>query len=255
MSDLWRESVDLARERLKWAITRITEFHGEAQSFLDSGPYEIHAEFYDDEKGDDFARVSCKLVVRKQTPIGLRLRAGEIINNLRAAVDNLLWGAGQRFDAGDRLSLMYANSPAHFQTMSYYKKVGNLPTELRDWLEGEQPYPGRDKRPLWHLTQLWNEDKHRLPSLMATAAPNIGFTPDKGPVTMMGPSSKQLGLKDGDEVFGCTLPREHIVNFNPQFTMNIGFAEVPTVDATNYMAGLEGHIRLEVIPKFEPFLV
>lgn len=135
-------------------------------AFIDNDPYGIQVNF---NKG--ILTVSVH-VQRTPDPVW-GVRVGEIVHNLRSALDHAIW----------ELVLLHTGSPPAKGTKNQFPifdtKAGfdarGVPQFLRgvhpkaiDLIRSEQPFPAQDggtgediKSPLWHLHELSNHDKHR----------------------------------------------------------------------------------------------
>lgn len=139
--------------------------------FLESKPYEVVAEFDAQERTYIY-----RVKIQRDVPLGIRVLTGEVLGQLRSALDHLAW----------QLALLNGPIPAEstefpiFRDESPYRsqrvrKIGSLPAAAQVIIDGLQPYlsvaPEDDR--LWVLHRLANDDKHRLPHLVGVAPSGI----------------------------------------------------------------------------------
>lgn len=129
------------------------------QGFNNRKPYEIVTSF----EGKGQAR-ECFLRLKEveAIPIDLSLLIGDICNNLRSALDHLLWQLWLLIDPtfDGNVYFPICDSPSTFNTNSP-RDIGGLPDTQKTVIGGLQPY--RTKNPaLSILRDVNNCDKHRL---------------------------------------------------------------------------------------------
>jgi hypothetical protein len=132
--------------------------------FLKTKPYYIAAEFEPEE-----ARHAILLRVRHQVPLALSVIVGDLIHDLRSALDQAAWLLACRSNP-----IEYLWQPNIAQVIKW--PFLDDPTKLRNdglgcrvaddafaVLDRAQPYQGTDRaRALKQLDALWNIDKHRV---------------------------------------------------------------------------------------------
>jgi hypothetical protein len=93
---------------------------------------------------------------------------GDIVHNLRSALDHLAWDIARpesrrdnARDIGFPIFLTHpANKPKVCQALR--QKLDHIRPEFHGVIKRVQPYEAQDlHHPLWLLNQLWNADKHR----------------------------------------------------------------------------------------------
>ena len=222
MSDPGSNYLHLARHRLAWASGRLDYFERDTDIFLSGGPYEVVSRIQPE--GDVRSRIKYSFRVRREAPLLLRFRAADAIHNLRAVVDNLVWGLGQLYGADERLSLEFHKS-SDSRSTKYLSKTKRLPIEIQQWIVNQQPYnrpAGQPPSDLHLLHQLWNRDKHRLPLLMGSAV--SGGKIDAGSSTIHELRLIGLGpLEDGDEIAEAVIDTKDIAHLNVNFFTNVAF--------------------------------
>jgi hypothetical protein len=235
---------------MDWARRRIDEFEAEVDGFLATKPYHVskHAQPRCEPYYAWFTEYRFR--VTAEVPITVRLRAGDAIHALRASVDNLVWGVGQVFGAKDSLTLPFRDNATEFAKVARGVQLDRLPVPLQDWIENQQIYrqPNQDRSLLHSLSRLWGRDKHRVPVMTGNSLACVTIT-DKGNVSEISVDYPPA-LEDGDKIMHTT----NEVDFEPEFTFHVAFKEIGKV-AGAFFRDVDNHIRKEVIPTFEPFLV
>ncbi len=260
-ADVRNDYVHLAKLRLDWASVGIDRLEILVDDFLATKPCEVVTRMK--RKGED-AHFSYVLRIYRQPPPTVRFAVGDVVHNLRATIDNLVWGVGQVFKADDNLGLeFYDSQPAFLE--SYAPKINKLPQPIYDWIESVQPYHGRHYPTLFNiLHHLWNRDKHRAPTVINTA----GFTSALGYSGDRQPMKRALlyrvsGQKDQQKIASAVVPWERRKDFKPEFSLLVAFNEVGPVglnivghseSVVAYLRHVQEYILTRVVPKFEPYL-
>ena len=151
MANVQDHYVDLARRRLAWSGEGIDRLEALIDSFIATKPSEVITSVI--REGED-AHISYVLQIYRQPTPELRFAVGEVVHNLRATLDNLVWGAGQDANANDRLGLEFHDAETKFQRF-YLPKIARLPEPIRDWIESVQPYQPRSNVLCHRLNSLW----------------------------------------------------------------------------------------------------
>jgi hypothetical protein len=81
MTNFQRNYIDLAKLRLDWASAGIDRLEELVDPFLVTEPCEV-----------EYAHFLRTLYVHQQPPPSVRFPTGDVIHNLRAPPDNLVWG-------------------------------------------------------------------------------------------------------------------------------------------------------------------
>jgi hypothetical protein len=161
--------IQLPRRRLKRAWRYFQELNGYLLDWRKEGdPYEIRSQ-----TDLDKARIDYFVKVIRYPPLDdMGFTIGDFVHNVRAPLDNLIWGIGQRYGSPDKRKLHFpicANVEQFAEIAQLFKK---FPREARVLIEGFQPYHRPDnptRHPLWILNRLWNDDKHRAPAVVVSA--------------------------------------------------------------------------------------
>lgn len=196
-------SLDGAQLKVGRAREHIDALEAETAHFVnDSGAYEFYTEPDPETDG-----VIAKIHVHGTPPVHLALVAGDVVHNLRSALDHLVWqvgiadnkhvssrsqwpivmdGKNWPSEAGDRLALL---SPPHVEAIRLLQPFADM----------------RDNSPgvmLGMLGALSNRDKHRLPLLVAAAARTgqLTFDPAVRRVTITRVGDGPIELVEGAEL-------------------------------------------------------
>jgi hypothetical protein len=152
------------RAKLKRAHEHLQALDGECRGFLYSEPYYVTAKF-EPEAGCFVVR----LRIREDVPIRFSLIVGDLIHNLRSALDQAAWLVACRStpveqlwrpDTARKIAFPLAPSRERFEGHSIMPFIA---LDARAILEPLQPYHLEDTpQALGRLNELWNIDKHRV---------------------------------------------------------------------------------------------
>jgi hypothetical protein len=155
--------------KLERAIEHLEPLERNCERFLKSKPYAVTAEF-EPEAGCYVLRFRA----RKSLPLSMSVRVGEIVHNLRSALDHVAWvlaasntdDVGALWEPGTRERVMFpvAKTPEAFQSHRLMPLISQAAKAALDPL---QPYTRGHpyqvaRHPLSVLHDLWNIDKHRV---------------------------------------------------------------------------------------------
>jgi hypothetical protein len=224
----------------------------------------------------DEARFTLRVHAPAQPPAGLPELIGDYLTNLRASLDHIVFSIANKHTSGNftnRLSVQFAIHQDGQRFGSFKGKVVNdLPSNVLADMERLQPYQGCDdpkflaryveRQPLWILSLLVNEDKHRA----LVTVPSISLRTmkielvDAVPVDSLDAWTTSGSFKHGAEVvsvrFRAETPNAK-VKVDPDFTMDIAFTEEwpalgrPVIETLQM---LSDHVRDVVFPIFEQHL-
>lgn len=157
------------------AWDQINGLKSDLQAFLDDQPYAPRVNF-----NTNIGILTVSVHVQKTPDPMWGVRVGEIIHNLRSALDHAVW----------ELVILTTKSPPPkrnknqfpvFETKAGFEDRGvnqflhGVRGDAIDLIRSEQPFPQTDggtgegiKSPLWHLHELSNHDKHRTLHLTGT---------------------------------------------------------------------------------------
>ena len=170
------------RAKLDRANAHLESINGEVQAFRKRQPYRVEGQFDAQRGGYVF-----KLHIVERPPIAWGVLSGELVHNVRSALDNLVW----------ELVLLNNQQPCRWNGYPIWDS-GTKETFLRDIrrprkgkrhpgklhgvsdeacavIERTQPYNGGLCQRLTALDALWNMDKHRflMPTFMSITDPEL----------------------------------------------------------------------------------
>jgi hypothetical protein len=160
-----------AKAKLDRAKAQINELDSTIRSLNigDSKPYAVR-EYCEIETHDWIYEVK----VRRDLDPSIPCIIGDVLNNLRSALDYLIWKLANGSD-NDVLYFPIAEDPVHVKTKlkKLEKRVSNDGLKL---LCAAEPYKGGKGHGLWQLHQLNRREKHRL--LVAAGAAHLSTSID-----------------------------------------------------------------------------
>lgn len=188
------------------------------------------------------------VIVERQPPMEWSLIAGDFLQNLRAALDHLVWqlvaanGAEPTF--GNAFPIFDEPPPRERrdrQRRVWQRMLRGVHRDAIDYIESCQPYRGEDgptSHLLWALRELSNEDKHRtvIPALTAIQGRpeamdlRISVVRDVGSLLQGAKVMAGEPLKSGDLVVEAPVK---ITGPNPElklegnFPLDVGFGNPP----------------------------
>lgn len=145
--------------RLRHARRRLNELVAIAAEFFDSSPYDVQVRRQNGEFEFYLARAD-------PIPEQLSLVAGDAIHAMRAALDNLVWQLALTVvnDPYDRISWPMANVKADDN------RLRGVPAGAAEIIRVHAPDASQSWALLGTLDRLWNDDKHRNLTILATYA-------------------------------------------------------------------------------------
>lgn len=202
---LSRMSPSLDSAILKWnrAVEHLNALKHECGVFMSTNPYGISPDL--EIEGD--WQIG-KLLVREHPPIRLGVIAGDVINNVNAALDHLIYALSTTQPRGTGFPV-YIDPDAYVLTSPKKKRsdrerlLSGVPDPDRAIIDAFQPYEGDllKSDPLWLMREFANADKHRVTQPAFMKPRNLRFSYSAGcefeaiPVSIKGP------LDDGAELF------------------------------------------------------
>jgi len=133
----------------------------ESEEFMADDPVEWQTEYDDREDGLREYVVSASL--EEDPPIELGLITGDVVQNLRAALDQLVWGISDREKRGRRTAFPIFLSESAYRDNAE-PLIEGVTGEGREQIEKWQPFQWGERaadHPLAILRSLSNTDKHR----------------------------------------------------------------------------------------------
>jgi hypothetical protein len=170
----------------------ITELDDVVRAFFDDlGNCPAMVSTYDEDSGFHIFRVGSIPAQLQDLQIEAALRVGDVVHDLRSALDHLVWqlslaGAGGS-EPQDPLSVQFpiTRSAKDFES-ARVRALRNVATDHQDVIESYQPYHEGAGRPdsysgpyvhqLTILRQLSNDDKHRLLTTILSLSSGAQFS-------------------------------------------------------------------------------
>jgi hypothetical protein len=151
---------DAVRLKIKWAYKHFLDFYEVLRRFIESDPCGITPE-RDPQTQEVVYRVTHNVVV----PSDLRLMAGDVLQNLRSALDYLACALvaanGGKVSSQIGFPVLEKAPPTPNDEASFARKIKGMRQEAVDLVLCCQPYVSGDKD-LWRLHELNRREKHRL---------------------------------------------------------------------------------------------
>lgn len=145
------------RAKLARSVEHLVELDDGVHQYLDANPVGIQRQVQPDGETSVIA-----FVVKEQPPIELAILAGEVVHQMRSALDHL---ANQLVRAAGNTPTRSTSFPtARERPQKGINVPGGVGSRALQIIESLQPYHRRDqpqKHPLALLNELWNIDKHR----------------------------------------------------------------------------------------------
>ena len=193
MPHLDASQLDGVRVKLRRAWNQIDGIKAELSAFVKSDVYVPKIEF-----NTDTHWLTISVHVKKNPPLMWGVQIGEIIHNLRSALDHIVWELfmldNLRQPArGTRLQFPIFETMAGFDGRGRSQFLLGIGPNAVGLIRSQQPFPECDggtgegkKSPLWHLKELSDADKHRTLHLTGTLIETFDFTfpPLKQPISI-----------------------------------------------------------------------
>ena len=227
---------ELVRRKIKRAKHHIEEFNGRIDQFFRGGPAPYPVVREDDPKTGDliFKLGKCAAI-----PEDFPTIIGDILQNLRTALDHLAWQlvlAHNCVPTG-QTAFPIAENFEKFEAM-LKRKVEGMSQGAVDKIRALKPYGGGNED-LWGLHELNNTDKHRLLFVVGAAHTGVGVDVGKMFPIKNVPSLRIIlkhadyawPLRDGTELFRILKQaREPNIDENPSFTFQIAFGDAEVME-------------------------
>lgn len=199
------------RERVKRANRQIIALQRSFQGFFRDNLYEVTVAEYNSKAGNYSLRVKAG---PEDLPVDWSLCIGEIIHNLRAALDGLVWQLGfpATNDPHDRTYFPIflkrqtgtgkGGTPIHAfdKGGTAARQLSNVPKAYWAKIESFQPYKrgnGGRRSAIFRLEALNNADKHRLLTVLAPGAASWEFSGLSGGTHFNRRADLHVGAKIG----------------------------------------------------------
>jgi hypothetical protein len=263
---------ELVRLKVERAKKHILELQADVQGFYETKPYLTVAQ-----RDPNTRQIVYSLAVCSEPPDRFPLITGDVLQNLRSALDHLLWQlvevAGNT--PGSVNAFPICESLSEYQSPRTDRKVQGIAQVAKKAIDATKPYRGGDDT-LWKLHRLNNVDKHRLlitvggafrhidiaPILMAHVIENAKKNPVIDPEIIarqkislyLHPSDRLFPLKQGHELFRDAPDSEF--NKDVKFGFEIAFGEPQVAEGEPLLETLQGMIDLvnNLISDFDPLL-
>ena len=258
--------LESCREKITRANKHIDEIDGLIKGFFESKPYEIVLK----KDVPTAGRLSYRLQILKEPPAGWGPVIGDVLYNLRSALDHL---ACQLVIAGGGTCTHETEFPIAKNRKAFESRLGSVSgasKKAKRILRAHKPYAGGNDL-LWALHQLNRVEKHRFPLTVFARAKNVILTfkmniPGQDapvefpPIALVGTDWRDP-LVDDVELFNDLLDQatsRPSSGDNPKFTIQIAFGEPqividePLSDTLHKMASVVDSVVNSFEPIFRP---
>jgi hypothetical protein len=227
--------------KLERASEHVRELESEVRNFLEADPYTVGTR-----RDPESQRLVYYVVSVRDTPVRMSAIAGDILHNLRSALDHLAY----------QLVLVGGGTPSNqtcfpiYDSVDKYRsnrgqKVAGMRQDAITAIDAIRPYQGGNDA-LWFLHRLNNIDKHRLLITIGSAYRSMNFGPhiervlreawsgvgflDASKLTIpdlfFHPRDRLFPLRVGDELFRDAPNTEPIENMQFEFEVALGGPQI-----------------------------
>jgi hypothetical protein len=211
--------------KLVRADEHLQTLNNEVADFLAICPYEVVTQ-QDSPRGN----ISAKVVYRHAPPDRLLMLIGDVLYNLRSALDHLAWSlAGAKADRSTEFPIFCEETG--FLGQRGQAKIHDIPAAAQTIIESLQPYKkshsSPERTPLWLLQAANIEDKHHTLNLVAAGVRgdiHVNTSRRHPAYGLTGTTGDYLTFEDGAEIFrmpGQVDPSQ--VQDYSHYTFNIAF--------------------------------
>lgn len=215
--------LDECRVNIGRADDNIAELKTEIDSYLNSNPYAI-----DWENDAQARKFVCKARIIRSHSLKWRVRVGEIVHDLRSALDHLAWQLvilnGETPDTKTEFPVFW--DAAKYKSESP-RKVRRMSQAARAHIERLQPYNAAarfEDHVLYVVHQLNLADKHRLLNVVASAfqVERLGLSGIAGTAAMQGIAvgGRATPFEHGAEI--VRVEYTEVDSTNPQMSVELG---------------------------------
>lgn len=271
----WPAELAGAVLKLWRAQCHLVELVNEIDRFFDTKPYRTF--LYQHESGLEYALVAH---TTQEPPVSLPLIAGDCMQNMRVALDQLAWAlagiSGEEQSGKTAFPISLDPYDFHEKTKkgrlavgSGLAKIRGIPNEAQKMIEDLQPYHAEDPElhPLWTLNEYSRIDRHRTLSIMFAlndySEVTVGRRNESGDFVsdpdMTAHEELSFGaFYDGAVLFRLTL-KEAETNVEVQYEssplyLSLGKAyETTGVPVVDLLSDIHRHIEQDVLPPFRKF--
>jgi hypothetical protein len=263
------------RAKVERAKRHVEELKCAVQAFLDTGPYEVRADM------DSNGRVKgpYRLTRVEVAPIHFAGIAGDVLSNLRSALDHIAYRAvtvGLTQPPAKPWEIEYpiADSANEYPALRD-KKVKGARQDALDAIDASRPYRGGEDA-LWRIKKLNNIDKHRFlltvgsafravnfKSVIETHRRGMRYTGSDGLERMTGRETTvpDIWIKPADRMFPLEVGKElPSFNIDPdkkmEYIFDIAFGEPHIVEGEPLIKTLQYMVDVvdNLLPGFIPSL-
>jgi hypothetical protein len=229
------ESAELKIDRAHRQTNELNDAIGRFIADPDDPPYR-----WSIERNTDHRKWALVLRAVKKHPDIWAVHVGEILHNLRSALDHLVYEASDPALRNKRTEFPIFNDEAEFIRVAA-PKIKGLNAATRAFVESNQPFTNKDTsiiHYLWLLYELSNTDKHRLLNFVSVghalsqgrfqiSPGERGMTDAHIPAVIGVPS--EICLEDGAEYFSFStrepLPDDANVHMNADIAVYVRFGD------------------------------
>lgn len=250
-------------KKLAWARKHLDALDAEIESFVQSDTYAA-AIHYDAKQGCYVARIK----VGRGLPEHWSLMVGDIVHNLRSALDSLVYALALKHSGppteqeARSIQFLIADTQGEFVHPNRARLLSRVSPAAKAAIERLQPYHREDarfKHTLSVLRDVSNVDKHRHLNITRATAQKSSISLSSPYIT---PGTELAGFNGPFEnntviarwKFVGPVPKN--VEVRGKFEVAIQFGEGPAREAgvEAFLAFAHAHIRDKVLPALETFL-
>ncbi len=235
------------RFKLERADEHLKRLEDEVLRWLGTQPYRFIYEF-NPESNEKIVRVE----VIDAPPVEFGITIGDIVHNLRSALDNLVYElvVTRHGDSPPPEFVKYSEFPIFgdrpMKAWERKNKIGGIDPLAQADIEELQPYKRGNNfasDPLWVLHKLSNFDKHRLPHLtLVLRVATLHFIGDFVPVL-----PKDIEWTEGPLEDGAVVGRYPPPTGDPQEKVNVDFHPILSIGFGHGSPPVEGRWVLRVL--------
>ena len=249
-------TLDGVDAKLGRALEHLLRLDDQMHEYLDSDPIGVQRQLQKDANTSVFA-----LVVERPPPLELAVLVGEVVHQLRSALDHV---ANQLVRAAGNTPTRRTAFPVLLRPPDQEFKIdGGVDPAALAAVSSFQPYRRGvepEGHPLAMLNELWNRDKHRNLSLMATYVTGTQiFLVDPQGQWMVGGQFQTTSLGHGDivGVFSFAdddVPPDALIQASGHLFLALA-EEGPwgRQPVTKLLESLHQFVTVTVVPKLKPF--
>lgn len=237
-----------ARLKAERAGKHLEELEREIASFFDENPYR----FFRDSNPQNLDYYTYKFPPQPAPPPALSVILGDIVHNLRSALDHVAWQLALRTtdDPYKRTAFPIFVDTSLASVKQFNRLVKDVFPDAIPIIEALQPYHSGEGLAefdlLWVLHCLWNADKHRL----LTTIPHRISSP-----IFEGPGGSTRTLDDGTILMDIPKSAEPEKNLEPHIKRQVLF-QIPGSRrvAIERISLMYYYVAHEIIPMFSRYL-